>query len=100
MKAWVWFLAGLGAAAVVGQLARWRYVSVPELGLDLNVANREQLARLGLDGDSVDRIIENRPYRSKLDLLSRFVVPDGVYREIKGRIFVDDRAAHRAVGTA
>jgi hypothetical protein len=100
MKGLVWFLAGLGAAVALGQLVHWRYARVSQLGLDLNAADRSQLLGLGLDDDSADRVIDNRPYRSKLDLLSRFVVPDDVYREIKDRVFVDDTSAHRAVGVA
>ena len=44
--------------------------------LDLNTASHEEFLQLGLDGEMSDRILENRPYRNKLDLLSRMVIPD------------------------
>ncbi len=58
-------------------------------GLDLNTASRERLAGLpGVGPELADRIIENRPYRSKLDLVSRMVVPENIYAGIKHRIGV------------
>jgi hypothetical protein len=100
MKGLVWFLAGIGTAAAIAQLAKWRYVRQSEAALDLNTADREQLCQLVGDDALADSILENRPYRSKLDLVSRFVVPDQVYREIKYRIYVEDQAAHQAIGIA
>jgi LPXTG-motif cell wall-anchored protein len=58
-------------------------------GVDLNSAGSEQLSQLGLDGDSVTRIVENRPYRNKLELVSRIIVPEDVYGMIKDRIVVN-----------
>jgi len=46
------------------------------------------LEELGLDAESVDRLIENRPYRNKAELLSRMVVPQEVYAAIKDKIAV------------
>ncbi len=58
-------------------------------GLDLNTASRDQLARLPDVGPELaDRIIENRPYRNKLDLVSRMVVPENIYEQVKHRIGV------------
>jgi len=56
--------------------------------LDLNTATKDDLARLGLDAEVSDRILENRPYRNKLDLLSRMVVPEQTYNIIKDQIGV------------
>lgn len=41
---------------------------------------------LGLDSETAERIVEHRPYPSKLDLLGRMVVPEDVYLAIKDRI--------------
>jgi len=46
------------------------------------------LEQLGLDTESVNRLIENRPYRNKGELLSRMVVPQEVYAAIKDKIAV------------
>ena len=57
--------------------------------LDLNAADRDSLVRLsGLGPFLADRIIENRPYRNKLELISRRVIPDPVFRRISNRLEV------------
>ena len=56
--------------------------------VDLNTAPGEQFLRLGLDREAVSRIIENRPYRNKLDLVARIIVPEDAYEKIKHRIAV------------
>lgn len=62
----------------------------PTAELDLNQAHPEQLLQLGLNSESVDRLIENRPYRNKLELLSRIIVTEDVYDSIKDRISVEN----------
>ena len=54
--------------------------------VDLNHAEPPQLATLDLRQEVIDRIIENRPYRSKLDLLSRMVVSEAEYEALKNKI--------------
>ena len=56
--------------------------------LDLNTASQEELLRLGLDNEMCDRIVENRPYRNKLDLLSRMVIPEQAYSIIRDLVGV------------
>jgi hypothetical protein len=58
--------------------------------IDLNHTDSEHLTALGLDPESVDRLIENRPYRNKMELVSRMILPDAVYATIKERIGVSD----------
>ncbi len=70
----------------------FREVSEEELAsdhlLDLNTATEEDLLRIGLDKAEVAQIADNRPYRNKLDLLSRMVIPEGTYNAIKHQIGV------------
>jgi DNA uptake protein ComE-like DNA-binding protein len=67
--------------------------------IDINTARREQLAALpGVSGELADRIMDNRPYRNKLDLLSRLIVSGDVYNSIKRRLHVD--GSNDAVKTA
>jgi DNA uptake protein ComE-like DNA-binding protein len=54
--------------------------------LDLNTATLADFLRLGLEPAVGDQILENRPYRNKLDLLSRMVIPEQVYNAIKYQI--------------
>jgi hypothetical protein len=53
---------------------------------DLNRGDTSELLGLGLSRASVDRIIENRPYRSKLELVSRLILPEAEYTAIRDRI--------------
>jgi hypothetical protein len=43
--------------------------------LDLNTTSPSEFLRLGLDGETSERIVDNRPYRNKMDLLSRMSYP-------------------------
>ena len=55
--------------------------------VDINQGSAEDLERIGVhDRDMVDRIIEGRPYRNKMDLLTRMIVPQDVYDVIKNYI--------------
>ena len=56
--------------------------------IDLNEADEAQLHTLGLDPDSLQRLLENRPYRSKLELVSRMILPEDAYATIKNKIGV------------
>ena len=67
--------------------------------IDINTARREQLAALpGVSGELADRIMDNRPYRNKLELLSRLIVNEDVYNSIKRRLQVS--GSNDAVKTA
>ena len=55
--------------------------------VNINEASQEQLVRLlGLSPEIAERIVEQRPYPSKIDLLGRMVVPEEIYVAIKNRI--------------
>lgn len=55
--------------------------------LNINAASQSEIMNvLGLDAETAERIVEHRPYPSKLDLLGRMVVPEEVYLRIKDRI--------------
>ena len=57
--------------------------------LDLNSAPVEAFCIFGLDRDAADRIVENRPYRTKIELLERYIIPKADYDVIKRRIATD-----------
>ena len=55
--------------------------------LNINQASAEELMSvLGLDAEIAERIVEHRPYPTRLDLLGRMVVPEEIYLAIKDRI--------------
>ena len=57
--------------------------------LDLNSATLFELKELRGIGDALaERIVENRPYLTKMDLIGRRVIPDAAYNIIKHSITV------------
>lgn len=55
--------------------------------VDINSASKEELAALpGMDASSAQKIIENRPYESPGELVSRDVLTQAQYDKIKSRI--------------
>lgn len=56
--------------------------------IDLNGASAEQIGELGMSAQSLERLLENRPYRNKLELLSRMVISPDEYSTIKDKVSV------------
>ena len=83
------FFSGLALsvlAAYVYEVGRCRQ---SDLGhFDLNRCSIEDLRSLGLEEGTPERIIESRPYRSKLELVSRVMLPNEVYVGVKNRVTV------------
>jgi hypothetical protein len=97
------FIGGLAAAIGIGALNAKRLATRVAAGLttlDLNNAPAEAFAALGVTSEAADRIIDNRPYRSKLELIERFVIPRADYDLIKSRISIDQSHANDAVKVA
>jgi hypothetical protein len=83
------FLGAVGAGVFgAAWLAAWqRRRGTRGTVININEANIEELMHgLGIDAEMANRIVEHRPYPSKIDLLGRMVVPDEVYNAIKNRI--------------
>ena len=97
------FVAGLAAAVSLGALNSKRLSMRAAAGLttlDLNNAPAEAFSALGIGQEFAERIVDNRPYRSKLELLERFVIPQADYDLIKSRISTDPSHAEDAVRVA
>jgi hypothetical protein len=61
---------------------------VSEHLIDLNSASADQLTNLGLSAESQGRLIDNRPYRNRLELLSRMILSQDEYAAIKDRVSI------------
>ncbi|MGC2696363.1 MAG: helix-hairpin-helix domain-containing protein [Candidatus Angelobacter sp.] len=63
--------------------------------VDINAASKEDLTALPGIGDAYSqKIIDGRPYTTKRDLLTRKILPQATYDQVKDKII-----AHRAAGT-
>jgi len=112
MKAWAFALGALGLLAFANyrnsktsrraelprmerpRPRRMRFRHRTEDGLlDLNSATLLELKELNGIGEALgNRIIENRPYLTKIDLVGRRVIPDAVYAMIKHSVTVKHAA--------
>jgi|ERR1035437_4961484 DNA uptake protein ComE-like DNA-binding protein len=103
MKSFVLWTAGIVVGLWVANQLRpsARRAVKRAAALDLNQCSREELLRIpGLSEPLADRIIENRPYRHRLDLVARMVIPSGIYQNIRDLVDVDASAAGRSVNVA
>ena len=89
----VFFLLGAGFGLYgISEFLKRRRDSGADL-LDLNSASERMLARLpGLPAELVERILENRPYLTKIDLVGRMIIPNEAYERIKHSIQVKHAA--------
>ena len=56
--------------------------------LDLNTATTAQLTALGLSQKQASRIIENRPYKGRHELVSKGVLAEQEYKDIESKVTV------------
>ena len=85
------FFSGLALsvlAAYVYEVGRRRQLNLGHF--DLNRCSIGDLRSLGLEEGAAEKIIESRPYRSKLELVSRVMLPNQIYVGVKNRVTVAD----------
>lgn len=103
MKRFVFWTAGIVAGLWIAKELRdaSRRIAEARAIVDLNQGSREDLLRIpGVTESVADRIIDNRPYRHRLDLVARMVIPSGVYQNIRDMVDVSARSAESSVNVA
>ena len=102
MKRFLLWTAGIAAGLWLAKELRDAGLRFSGHGsVDLNQCSREDLMRVpGLTEALADRIIDNRPYRHRLDLVARMVVPSGVYQNIRDLVEVEPATVNRSIHVA
>jgi Helix-hairpin-helix motif len=78
---------GLGIFSGTWMIAARRRAGIRRSIININEASQQEIMQtLGLNAEVAERIVEQRPYPSKIDLLGRMVIPAEIYDSIKNRI--------------
>jgi len=82
------------AMAMSGQMAK--AASRPPTKLDINSATKDQLKSLpGIAATPISqKIIDGRPYRTKLDLVQKKIIPQATYDKVKDVIIAKQSKAN------
>ena len=65
-------------------------VSGKETRVELNTAGRKRLAALpGLTGADADKIVANRPYQTRRDLVRKGALSEAQFEKIKDSVYVE-----------
>jgi competence protein ComEA len=90
-------LAGLSVAQSGGSMGQSIPDKMPSMSqakdlIDINSATKEQLSSLPGIGDKYsDKIIAGRPYANKSQLVSKKIIPEGVYSKISSMIIAKQK---------
>lgn len=69
--------------------------------VDINSASKEELAELpGLDAATAQKIVDNRPYKNKSQLVSKNVLTKAQYAKVKTDVVAKQSASDNATATS
>src|SRR2546428_528638 len=92
-------LAGVASAGAQAKKAPKAAVAQKTEQIDINSATKDQLMSLPGIGDALSqKIIDNRPYKMKNQLVSKKVIPQATYDKISGQIIAKQSAADSKAG--
>ena len=78
---------GGGTVAPSGPASAKKSSAKPQKKVDLNNASLEELKTLPTVGDAeAKKIIANRPYKSKGELVTKAGLPEGVYQAVRHHV--------------
>ncbi len=86
--------AGQAASAKPSSMAAPAQMAKPAAAdkLDINSATKDQLKELPGIGDAYSqKIIDGRPYRTKLDLVHKKIIPQATYDKVKDLIIAKQK---------
>lgn len=102
----VMFVLGVAATPVFAQKdapkagAASTTKEMPKDKVDINSASPEELQRLPGIGDALaKKIVENRPYKRKDELVQKKVIPGPTYDKIKDHVIAKQSAAQKKEDT-
>ena len=82
------------SAAASGKDAKAKGSATKVKPVDINSASKAELKKIpGIDDAMADKIIAGRPYLSKAHLVTRNVIPHGIYGQIKRQIIAIQKPA-------
>jgi len=82
-----------GWVAAQSGISVYRTVAARPARVDLNRANRSELARLpGMTQEVADRVIQNRPYRKLDELISKKVIGKKQFAQIREFVVIGPNA--------
>jgi len=82
----------ISGAKAKGESAKSAKAAAKPRLVDINSAGKKELTTLqGIDDAQAEKIIAGRPYLSKAHLVTRKVLPRGIYENIKAGIFAGQK---------
>ena len=85
-------LTGPGTALATGKDAKAPAKAEKHEMIDLNAASADQLKEIPGIGDAyAKKIVENRPYKRKDELVTKKVVPQATYDKIKDHVIAKQK---------
>ena len=82
-------VGGMAGCSLSSMEKKYDEMTKKETRVELNTAQRQQLAALpGLTRDDADRIMANRPYENRRDLVRKQILTETKFDKIRDSVYV------------